>query len=143
MVTFCSRGQKIYLNSPRFLLTAGLVTTKFVSQDSVSELETLERLIGTIRRECLDQLLFWTATDLKAKLLAFKNLLQRISGVRSHRQQGGHQLDAVPQVLQAQVFVIAVLVVVVIPNGDADLGYAQNACGDIGARATCSFGKRA
>jgi len=29
MVTFCSCGQKIYLNSPRFLPTAGLVTTKF------------------------------------------------------------------------------------------------------------------
>src|SRR5690348_7004652 len=28
----------------------------------------VERLIGTIRRECLDRLLFWTATDLEAKL---------------------------------------------------------------------------
>ena len=28
----------------------------------------IERLIGTIRRECLDQLLFWTATDLETKL---------------------------------------------------------------------------
>ena len=28
----------------------------------------VERLIGTIRRECLDQLLFWTTTDLEAKL---------------------------------------------------------------------------
>jgi putative transposase len=28
----------------------------------------IERLIGTIRRECLDRLLFWTATDLGAKL---------------------------------------------------------------------------
>ena len=25
----------------------------------------IERLIGTLRRECLDQLLFWTATDLR------------------------------------------------------------------------------
>src|SRR5215813_8992723 len=32
----------------------------------------VERLIGTIRRECLDQRLFWTAADLEAKLLAFK-----------------------------------------------------------------------
>jgi transposase InsO family protein len=31
----------------------------------------VERLIGTIRRECLDQLLFWTATDLELKLTAF------------------------------------------------------------------------
>jgi hypothetical protein len=33
----------------------------------------IERLIGTIRRECLDQLLFWTATDLEAKLSDFRN----------------------------------------------------------------------
>jgi putative transposase len=33
----------------------------------------IERLIGTIRRECLDRLLFWTATDLELKLNAFKN----------------------------------------------------------------------
>jgi hypothetical protein len=30
-------------------------------------------LIGTIRRVCLDQLLFWTATDLEMKLNAFKD----------------------------------------------------------------------
>ena len=33
----------------------------------------IERLIGTIRRECLDQLLFWTATDLEEKLSDFRN----------------------------------------------------------------------
>src|SRR5215813_14509907 len=33
----------------------------------------IERLIGTIRRECLDQLLFWTATDLVTKLMAFRD----------------------------------------------------------------------
>src|SRR5215472_806395 len=32
----------------------------------------IERLIGTIHRECLDRLLFWTATDLESKLCAFK-----------------------------------------------------------------------
>jgi len=31
-----------------------------------------ERLIGTIRRECLNQLLFWTAADLEVKLSNFK-----------------------------------------------------------------------
>jgi len=31
----------------------------------------VERLIGTIRPECLDHLLFWTATDLELKLMAF------------------------------------------------------------------------
>src|SRR5438105_11669303 len=33
----------------------------------------VERLIGTIRRECLDRLLFWTAADLDMKLIAFRD----------------------------------------------------------------------
>ncbi|MHB8624512.1 MAG: integrase core domain-containing protein [Sulfuricaulis sp.] len=32
-----------------------------------------ERLIGTIRRECLDQVLFWNASDLERKLNTFKD----------------------------------------------------------------------
>ena len=32
----------------------------------------VERLIGTIRRECLDRILFWTAADLEMKLLEFR-----------------------------------------------------------------------
>src|SRR5712664_3232399 len=32
----------------------------------------VERLIGTIRRECLDRALFWTAADLEMKLLDFQ-----------------------------------------------------------------------
>ena len=32
----------------------------------------VERLIGTIRRECLDRALFWTAADLEVKLLDFQ-----------------------------------------------------------------------
>jgi hypothetical protein len=33
----------------------------------------IERLIGTIRRECLDRVLFRTATDLEMKLFAFRD----------------------------------------------------------------------
>jgi hypothetical protein len=33
----------------------------------------VERLIGTIRREYLDRLLFWTTADLEAKLIDFQN----------------------------------------------------------------------
>jgi putative transposase len=33
----------------------------------------VERLIGTIRRECLDHVLFWTAADLEMKLSDFQN----------------------------------------------------------------------
>ena len=32
-----------------------------------------ERLIGTLRRECVDQLLFWSASDLADKLVAFQD----------------------------------------------------------------------
>src|SRR6476620_7637402 len=41
----------------------------------------IERLIGTIRRDCLDRLLFWTAIDLEMKLNAFKDYY---NGHRSH-----------------------------------------------------------
>ncbi|MBO0696737.1 MAG: transposase, partial [Verrucomicrobia bacterium] len=43
----------------------------------------IERLIGTIRRECLDQLLFWPGTDLETKLIAFRDYYNR------HRTHGG------------------------------------------------------
>jgi transposase InsO family protein len=42
----------------------------------------VERLIGTIRRECLDRTLFWTAADLEMKLLDF------------HRYYNGHRTHA-------------------------------------------------
>jgi putative transposase len=37
----------------------------------------VERLIGTIRRECLDRTLFWTAADLELKLLDFQRYFNR------------------------------------------------------------------
>jgi putative transposase len=41
----------------------------------------VERLIGTIRRECLDCTLFWTAADLETKLLDFQRYY---NGHRAH-----------------------------------------------------------
>jgi putative transposase len=41
----------------------------------------VERLIGTLRRECLDHTLFWTTADLEAKLLDFQNYY---NGYRAH-----------------------------------------------------------
>ena len=32
----------------------------------------VERLVGTLRRECLDRTLFWTSADLEAKLREFQ-----------------------------------------------------------------------
>ena len=46
----------------------------------------VERLMGTIRRECLDQLLFWTATDLELKLSAFRSYY---NGYRTHASLKG------------------------------------------------------
>jgi transposase InsO family protein len=37
----------------------------------------VERLIGTLRRELLDQVLFWTARDLERKLALFKEYYNR------------------------------------------------------------------
>jgi putative transposase len=41
----------------------------------------VERLIGTLRRECLDRTLFWTTADLEAKLLDFQTYY---NGYRAH-----------------------------------------------------------
>jgi transposase InsO family protein len=46
----------------------------------------VERLIGTIRRECLDHTLFWTAADLEMKLLDFQRYF---NGHRTHEGLGG------------------------------------------------------
>ena len=46
----------------------------------------VERLIGTIRRECLDRTLFWTAADLEMKLLEFQRYF---NGHRAHAGLGG------------------------------------------------------
>ena len=46
----------------------------------------VERLIGTIRRECLDQTLFWTAADLEMKLRAFQSYY---NGYRTHAGLAG------------------------------------------------------
>src|SRR2546425_3251174 len=55
-----------------------------------------------------------------------------------HRKQRRHEFDAVPEVLQAEVFVVAVLVVVMVANGNADLRNAKHAFGHI--RSCCAGG---
>jgi hypothetical protein len=41
----------------------------------------VERLIGTIRRECLDHVLFWTSADLENKPLDFRTYLTTIAPI--------------------------------------------------------------
>jgi transposase InsO family protein len=50
----------------------------------------VERLIGTIRREYLDETLFWTATDLENKLRLFQDCFNR---KRVHSGLGGRLPD--------------------------------------------------
>jgi transposase InsO family protein len=47
----------------------------------------IERLIGTIRREYLDHLLFWNESDLERKLEAFKAYY---NGFRLHQSLNSH-----------------------------------------------------
>ena len=46
----------------------------------------VERLVGTIRRECLDHALFWTTADLEAKLEDFQ---EYFNAYRAHSGLGG------------------------------------------------------
>jgi putative transposase len=50
----------------------------------------VERLIGTIRREYLDRMLFWTSTDLENKLLDFRAYF---NGYRTHTSREGRTPD--------------------------------------------------
>jgi putative transposase len=53
----------------------------------------VERLIGTIRRECLDRTLFWTAGDLEMKLVDFQRYY---NGHRAHAGLEGRPPEAIP-----------------------------------------------
>ncbi len=53
----------------------------------------VERLIGTIRRECLDRTLFWTAADLETKLLDFQRYY---NGHRAHAGLDGRHAGTEP-----------------------------------------------
>jgi hypothetical protein len=65
----------------------------------------VERLIGTIRREYLDRILFWTTADLEAKLIVFQHYytitaIERMRGWRGAcrnrlREELYHQLVSV------------------------------------------------
>jgi len=53
----------------------------------------VERLIGTIRRECLDRTLFWTTADLEMKLLDFQRYY---NGHRTHAGLDGRPPEPSP-----------------------------------------------
>jgi putative transposase len=53
----------------------------------------VERLIGTIRRECLDRTFFWTVTDLEMKLSEFQCYY---NGYRVHARLDGSPPESIP-----------------------------------------------
>ena len=76
-----ARGPK-YLssdNDPLFLFHQWKANLRIVGIDELKTVRYVplshpfvERLIGTIRRECLDQVFFWNAVDLERKLDEFR-----------------------------------------------------------------------
>src|SRR5438876_1214290 len=63
----------------------------------------VERLIGTIRRECLDRILFWTAADLAMKLLEFQRYYNGHAPMRGWR--GVRRNPSRPRAAHARVSV--------------------------------------
>ena len=59
----------------------------------------VERLIGTIRRECLDRTLFWTAANLERKLLDFQKYYD---GHRTHAGLDGRRNQALTRTAEAR-----------------------------------------
>ena len=55
----------------------------------------VERLIGTLRRECFDRMLFWTAADLEGKLLDFQRYY---NGHRTHTGRAGRPPEPSPAI---------------------------------------------
>jgi hypothetical protein len=66
----------------------------------------IERLIGTIRREFLDHVLFWTAADLESKLSAFRlpGLLQQLSNSRGIE---GTDSDRIGRIQRSQLQILS------------------------------------
>ena len=77
------KGTPIYLssdNDPLFEYHRWKATLSILDIDEIKAIAHvplshpfIERLIGTLRRECLDQTLFWNSLDLKRKLTQFQH----------------------------------------------------------------------
>jgi putative transposase len=95
-----SRGAPKYLgsdNDPLFLYHQWQATLRILGADEIKTVPYaplshpfLERLIGTIRREFLDQTLFWNTSDLRRKLADFR---QYYNSHRVHTALDGTNLS--------------------------------------------------
>ena len=81
-----NRAIRWQLEMPKYLRVLEVTEIKKVPYVPLSH-PLVERLIGTLRRECLDRTLFWTTTDLEAKLLDFRHYYNRH---RTHAGRQGH-----------------------------------------------------
>ena len=74
-----------YHQWPANLRVLGVTEVKSVPYVPMSH-PFVERLIGTLRRECLDRMLFWSASDLEKKLSEFQDFY---NGHRAHASLEG------------------------------------------------------
>ena len=74
-----------FTNGTRNLRVLGITEIKTVPYVPQSH-PFIERLIDTIRHDCLDQVFFWTTTDLEMKLTEFKDYY---NGYRTHSALDG------------------------------------------------------
>jgi len=81
-------------NDPLFLYHRWRANLRILDVDEIKSIPHVprshpfvERLIGTVRRECLDQTLFWNARDLERKLADFQFYYNEL---RAHRSLGGN-----------------------------------------------------
>jgi transposase InsO family protein len=101
--TISSQGSPKYLssdNDPLFLHHQWQANLRILVADEIKTIPYIplshpfvERLIGTIRREYLDQTLFWKASDLERKLEAFQ---QYYNAHRVHSSLDGDTLCEQP-----------------------------------------------
>jgi Integrase core domain len=82
----------------------------------------VERLIGTLRRECLDRTLFWTTTDLEAKLLDFQHYYKWASNARrTPRAPAGNGRQRRSLTRKSQLLSMAEALSRLIPDADGRL----------------------
>jgi hypothetical protein len=81
-LTSCSPPLRDRLTDVPFLDIREIKTVPYVPRSQ----PVIERLIGTVRRECPDRMLFWTAADLERKLVEFQ---QYYNEHRTHTGRAG------------------------------------------------------
>lgn len=98
-----SQTWKTFLTNQANLRVRGVKEIKTVPYVPLSH-PFVERFIGTIRRECLDRLLFWTAADLEMKLSGFQSYYNKF---RVHGSLGGCDSDRVARIQRSEFRILS------------------------------------